>query len=218
MEQCLQSGVIWSSWWPTLSTWTSWVTIVGVILAFVAFVKPRFQNWLIRRAFYFVRSFAREMIIRDNDPLDGFWENIRFKWQLKKLRVFGKLSPMEYRLSIVSLVEIVDEELENNSKDGTYTPNPDTNATIMEIAAYYQSKIKKKKDRELLRQHKGIRCTGGCGTKYGKRHKNQGFLGKGVKNSGWLYCDESCTPESRVDHYCGMCQRDREWQDILGTS
>lgn len=206
------------AWWPALSTWTSWITIVGVALAFVALIKPRYQNWIISRSFYFSKCFAREMVIRDNIPLNGHWENMKFKWQIKKLRIFAKLSPMNYRLSFAMLVDVIDEELKNNSKGGIYTPKPDTNATIMEIAAYYEFKTTKKKEKELLRQHKGIRCAGGCGTKYGKRHKNQGFLGKGVNNSGWLYCDESCTPESRIDHYCGMCQKEREQQQTLSPS
>lgn len=218
MKYFLEAGVIWSTWWPVLSTWASWVTIVGVVLAFVVFVKPRFQSWIIRRSFYFFKCFAREMVIRDNMPLDGHWENIKFRCQVKKLRIFGKLSPMEYRLSIASLVDIIEKELKDNSTNGIYTPKPDTNATIMEIAAYYDFKTTKKKEKELLHQHKGIRCAGGCGTKYGRRHKRQGFLGGGVNNSGWQECDESCTPESRIDHYCGMCQREREWQQILDTS
>ena len=206
------------SWWPALSTWTSWITIVGVIVAVVAFCKPRFQHWVIRRAFHFFDNFVKEAVIRGDSPLNGWREKLRFKSQVWKLRVFGKLSPMELRLSFASLFDIVHKELKTNSVNGIYRPPPDTNPTIMEIAGYYQYKKRRKQEKEVLRQHRGIRCSGDCGTKYGKRHKKQGFLGDGVKNTGWQICEEACTPESKTEHYCGMCERKRERQRTLDTS
>ena len=204
-------------WWPVLSTWTSWITIVGVVIAVVTFCKPRFQMWVIRRAFHFSKRFAREMVIRGDLPLEGSMEKWKFNGQVWKLKIFGKLSPMELRLSFASLFAIVDEELKSNSIGDNYAPRPGTNPTIMEIAGYHHYRNKKEQEKESLRQHKGILCSGGCGTRYGKRHKKQGFLEEGVRNTGGSICNGVCTPESRIDHYCGMCKQERERQSILGT-
>ena len=89
----------------------------------------------------------------------------------------------------------------------------------VEIAAYINYKEKTTRDRDLMRRHKGVRCAGGCGTKYGKKRKDHDFAGGGgVKDSGGWYCETraSCILKATGDHYCGMCTEER--MDSSGSS
>ena len=145
-------------------------------------------------------------------------KKMRLWFQKLRHNATMRLVPIVYRASLLQLQKTVDDELKNNTAAGMYFPNPNANPLYVEIAAYIHYKEKTTKDRNLMRRHKGVRCAGGCGTKYGKKRKDHDFAGGGgVNGSGGWFCAwasacgtrGSCIPEATGDHYCGMCSHER---------
>ena len=69
--------------------------------------------------------------------------------------------------------------------------------------------------RATLRSHRGVRCSGGCGTKFGKRRNDHNFSG-GPDIDRWLHgwrCPDrgACRGDNTADvgHLCGMCSHER---------
>lgn len=203
---------------PALSTWVSYITIFGVILAVVALTKNKVQNWATRRAVLQLEFWAWQHI--PVSPANSVTRTTRVRLKLQQLchNATLRLVPIQYRASLYSLQRKVDEELKTNNAAGGYFPSPDSNPLYVEIAAYIAHKERKARDKDLLRRHRGVRCAGGCGTKYGKKRKDHDFAGGGgVKGSGGWFCEwigphgltGSCIPVSTGAHYCGMCHPKR---------
>ena len=200
--------------WPALSTWVAYTTIFGVILALLALTRSRIQNWATRLAVYQLKFWAWEHI--PVGPPIAVTRRQRMCLRIQQLchSATLRLVPVVYRVSLFQLEETVDEEIKKNTVDGIYFPSPDSNPLYVEMAAYINHKFKTTRDRDLMRRHKGVRCAGGCGTKYGKKRKDHHLGGGGgVKDSGGWYCawisadgtGGSCIPSATGDHYCGMC-------------
>ena len=73
----------------------------------------------------------------------------------------------------------------------------------------------KRRVRRLKRMHKGLMCSGGCGTRYGGRRHDHNFVGGSGIAGGW-YCPttESCSTAPTGKHCCGMCileERHPDW-------
>lgn len=203
---------------PALSTWVSYITIFGVILAVVALTKNTIQNWATRRAVYQFKFWSWQHIPVSPASFVTRRRKVRLWFQRLRFRTTMLLVPIQYRASLIQLGQTVDEELKRNTAAGIYFPSPDANPLYVEIAAYIRHKEEKAKGRDLMRSHRGVRCAGGCGTKYGKKRKDHDFAGGGgVKNSGGWPCgcinsisgEGSCIPEATGDHYCGMCRKER---------
>ena len=204
--------------WPALSTWVAYTTIFGVVLALLALSRSRIQNWATRRVVYQLKFWAWQHI--PVSPASAVTRRKKMRLWFQQLRHDATMGlvPIVYRASLIQLEEIVDEELKKNTTAGTYFPNPDSNPLYVEIAAYIHYKEKTTRSRDLMRRHKGVRCAGGCGTKYGKKRKDHDFSGGGgVKDSGGWRCEwigkhgtrGSCIPKATGDHYCGMCSEER---------
>ena len=61
--------------------------------------------------------------------------------------------------------------------------------------------------------------TGGCGTRFGKRHPDHNFSGIGGIEGGW-FCEssDSCRDKPTGDHYCGMCTMERRTAGAVQAS
>ena len=204
--------------WPALSTWVAYTTIFGVVLALLALTRSRIQNWATRRAVYQLKFWAWQHTPVSPASAVTRRTKMRLWCQQRCHNATLRLVPIVYRASLVRLQEVVDEELKNNPAAGIYFPSPNSNPLYVEIAAYIHYKQKAEAERDLMRRHKGVRCAGGCGTKYGKNRKDHDFSGGGgVKDSGGWFCEwigaygtgGSCIPRATGDHYCGMCSQDR---------
>lgn len=203
---------------PALSTWASYITIFGVVLAVVALTKNKIQNWATRRAVYQLKFWWWQHIPVSPASAVTRQRKVRLWFQRLRHRTTMLLVPILYRASLHHLEQTVDEELKRNTAAGIYFPNPDANPLYVEIAAYIHDKEEKAKDGDLMRSHRGVRCAGGCGTKYGKKRKDHDFASSGgVRNSGGWHCgwinpisgEGSCIPKATGDHYCGMCRKER---------
>ena len=203
---------------PALSTWVAYITIIGVILALFALTRSRIQNWATSRAVYQLKFWAWQH--PPVSPASAVTRRRKVHLWLQQLchSATMRLVPILYRASLYQLQMTVDEELKNNTAAGIYFPSPDGNPLYVEIAAYIHYKEKTARERDLMRKHKGVRCAGGCGTKYGKKRRDHDFVGGGgVKDSGGWHCESnnayrtrgSCIPKSTGDHYCGMCSQER---------
>ena len=63
-------------------------------------------------------------------------------------------------------------------------------------------------ERERARVHRGVRCAGGCGTRFGKRRQDHDFLGGEGIHGGWICPTTPCHGRRTGDHYCGMCREE----------
>lgn len=191
--------------WPAFSTWVACTTIFGVILALFAFFRSRIQNWATRRAVYNLKFWPWQHT-PVSPPASAVTRRTKMGVWFQQLchNATLRLVPVVYRASLYKLQTTVADELEKNTQAGKYFPRPDSNPLYVEIAAYIKHKEKTTRDRNLMRIHKGVRCAGGCGTKYGKKRKDHEFVpGGGVKGSGGWFCARtsacgtrgSCVPE-----------------------
>ena len=96
---------------PALSTWVSYITIVGVIIAVVALTKNRIQNWATRRAVFQLEFWAWQHI--PVSPASSVTKRTKVHLRLQQLchNVTLRLVPIQYRVSLYSLQRKVDEEL-----------------------------------------------------------------------------------------------------------
>ena len=198
---------------------SSAVTMMGVFVALLSVAWPRLQVVATRRlVFYLMRKSWRHMLFY---PTSRAKRSMRMRlWYERGTHsLTAKLVPLHYRLSLISLSEEVEKELRANCLSDTYFPHPESNPLYVEIAGYIHYKDKKDRDKSNMKRHKGVVCAGGCGTKYGKKRKDHSFSGGGgVRDSGGWRCEwintatgeGSCFPKSTGDHYCGMCQMERE--------
>lgn len=87
---------------------------------------------------------------------------------------------------------------------------PALDPLILESVAVTLSRRHKHRTQKLKRIHRGMRCAGGCDTRYGKRRHDHNFSGGGGLNGGWLCPDNhSCRTKPTGDHFCGMCDGER---------
>ncbi len=200
--------------WPALSTWVAYTTIFGVVLALLALSRSRIQNWATRRAVYQLKFWPWQHTPVSPASAVPRCKKMRLWFEQLCRNATMRLVPIVYRASLYQLQTTVAHELEENTRADIYFPSPDSNPLYVEIAAYIKHKETTTRDRNLMRIHKGVRCAGGCGTKYGKKRKDHEFVpGGGVKGSGGWFCAwtnacgtrGSCVPEVTGDHYCGMC-------------
>ena len=201
----------------TLSTWTSWVTIIGVGLALRVIAWPRMQMWATRRVvFRLVTSWPLTLLI----PRFMMTRGLRLQQSLIKrfvIPVQVRLMPLHYRMSLVKLVEQVKGELKENTVAGSYLSSPESDRDLIHFAAYVHYKEKSREKKELKHRHRGVRCAGGCKTRYGKKNKaDKAFGGAGIANDGGWFCPSvsadgssgSCIPKATGDHHCGKCTRE----------
>ena len=196
----------------------SYITIMGVILALVALTRGRIQNWATRRAVYQLEFWSWQHIPVSPASAVTRRRKVKLWFQRLRNRATMLLVPILYRASLYQLQRTVDEELKRNTAAGIYFPSPDSNPLYVEIAAYIHHKKERAEDRHMMRTHRGVRCAGGCGTKYGRKRKDHDFAGGGgVRNSGGWHCEwinpvsgeKSCVPEVTGHHFCGMCRKER---------
>ena len=70
-----------------------------------------------------------------------------------------------------------------------------------------REKNKRLQERSRIRKHRGLRCSGECGTRFGKRRHDHSFIGGGGIEGGWRCpSTKSCEDRSTGNHYCGMCE------------
>ena len=87
--------------------------------------------------------------------------------------------------------------------------NPPFEPLIQESVLVILERRKKRQRSRLQRTDKRVRCAA-CRIGYGKRRKDHNFSGGGGIGGGW-HCPRStsCREKSAGDHYCGMCNYER---------
>ena len=203
-----------------LSTWTAWVTMIGVGLALYVIVWPRVGMWATR---YSVFKINKTLDLLDPMPNATWYQKAIRGLKLTIVNVRSLFVPLRYRLALYRLAQIVGQEMEDATDDNYYDPTPGCHPTVAEITAYVFYKMKRNRERQLMRIHKNVRCASPeCNVKYGRKRKDHGFpTGEGVRNSGGWYCEtddpngrrEYCFPTATGNHYCGMCLRERQAAD-----
>ena len=194
-----------------LSTWTSWITIVGVSLALYVIVWPRVQHLAIRRAVLYFDHW-RSLL---NPAPRARWYKHWYKQLWRGLRIV----PVEIHFRVIPnnvtldrLVETVNREVANVKTENFYVPSEECDADDAQVAAYVFYRLKRALDEQLMRRHRGLRCSGGCNTKYGNKRRDHDFVtADGVRRSGGWLCEtlEACSEEVTGDHFCGMCLREQ---------
>lgn len=195
-----------------LSTWTSWVTLIGVGLALYVIVWP---VWRLRATkavvfrFYSTR-WRKPQLPRPGPPWYRRLRGILSKFILAPLQ--ERLTPPHYRHSVTELAELVDRRLGRNASAESDEPSLGSDTELIAIARFVSSKRRRLAHKDLRRSHKDVLCAGGCNTEYGeKRQTNFYTSGEGTGPNGWMCLgDEArgsteCYPKAVGKHFCGMC-------------
>ena len=95
-----------------------------------------------------------------------------------------------------------------------FTASAPTGCHPVVAIAVDASKKKKRRlhKRRRMRKHRGLRCSGECGTRFGKRRHDHSFIGGGGIEGWRCPSTNSCEDRPTGNHYCGMCE-----QEALGT-
>ena len=144
---------------PALSTWVAYTTIVGVFLALFALTRTRIQNWATCRAVYHCKFWTAPHVLAAARPATTVQRRTKLRlWvQRRRHNATMRLVPIVYRVSLLRLVEAVDDELRCNTLSGSYFPSPDSNSLYVEVAAYINHKKSVSNRRSLTRRHRGVR-------------------------------------------------------------
>ncbi len=100
------------------------------------------------------------------------------------------------------------------------SPLPGVDPLVVEAVSLSRDRRELRRIRRLKRVHRGVRCAGGCGTKYGERRSDHKFSGGGGNERGW-FCPtsaDSCVDRQKAtgDHFCGMCLKPESTDGLPG--
>lgn len=195
--------------------WAVFFAVIAILVALIPITWPSVQRWATKMCVYYkVTTDVR----RHTSGLIPWYTHIRLALMWMPIEYIRLLMKPHHRIAFEKLVEAVMEEKSQSTELDEYAPDPDGNPLYIEIAAYLHIHERWRIRRLQYRRHRGVRCSGGCGTKYGKRRKDHDFSGGGgIDLSGGWFChsleknalDERCDPKATGDHYCGMCTKER---------
>lgn len=180
--------------------------------------KPRVNRWSVLRFLH--AAYAIELSdIMSNEQARRLRLTRRLRrWSRARCFVwYQRLMTMAQRVKAVQLQEAF--ESARSKMVGTWAPDDvefsehlteDERGIVLEAAAVSRMREERQWHRRVRRIHKGVRCAGGCGTRFGKRRHDHDFSGGGGIEGGW-HCESSrsCLDKPIGDHYCGMCTMER---------
>ena len=208
-----------------LSTWTSWVTIIGLGLALYVIVWPVLRLRATKGvAFRFYSAWwCNPQLPRSGPAWYGSLRRILSRFILAPLQEL--LTPTHYRISVTGLAELVQTEMGRNAAAGTYEPSLGTDRDLVAITRFVYSKRTRLEVKDLMRCHKGVICAGGCNTEYGKERYKHVHTSRGVGGpAGWICLlveageSRECYPKAVGKHLCGTCRVDSYFATTEGDS
>ena len=165
----------------------SLAAVLALFILIYVTAKPAINRWAMIR-FLGVHSQV--------DPDDSFSSERAF-------RLVQLLMTREQRNSHLTMIHQL-HQVRNLADKNLMTAKCDP--VIVEAILSSKRRRKSREDRPRGRVHKGLKCSAGCGTRFGKRRSDQDFYGGSGIEGGW-FCPSSvsCEREPTGDHYCGMC-------------
>ena len=197
----------------TLGDIGSLATVVALLILVYVTAKPTVNRWAtvkFLRAYYEASMDDFLTSPPDNLPLK---RRIALKRRRFFYRLYQHLMTKAHRINHLRLIEacqatlqVPDEMLAFNAPNLLRDYTRTDRELVIEAAVLSRNRQKKLRERRRRRDHKGVICAGGCGTRYGKRRRDHNFVGGGGIEGGW-FCpsNESCRIKPTGKHYCGMC-------------
>ena len=194
--------------------WEIAVNLASLLsLAILAYVvsKPRVNRWAAVKC---LRSF-HEMTLDDLRAREQLrhlpWRRrVRQVWSRIVFPAVQRLMTREDRIRIQVLIGQLDRVEEHLTS--RFAPPSGCDPLAVEAVYLSMRRSEKWRIRTLKRDHRGVLCAGGCGTRYGKRRSDHSLSGGGIA-SGWKCATNPC-PDTSAPHYCGMCLWDMHWPGV----
>lgn len=184
-----------------------------VILAYV-FTKPRVNQWA---AVKLLRSFHEmtfdDLLTREQLQTLPLRRRVCQAWRRWiMIPLVHRLMTRHDRVRKMDLIGELTRVREHMTS--AHAPPPGCDRLTAEAVYLAMRRSEKRKMRELKRDHRGVRCAGGCGTRYGKRRRDHSISGGAGIESGWLCPASPCIQDPSAPHYCGMCWWEKRFSAI----
>lgn len=178
--------------------------------------KPVINKWAVTRGLvYYAELEPLELFTEEQArllPWRRRWMHFRRRW---RFQVVQRLMPRLDRFLLLDRWNSCERALKIGGSDSLIKitslakANPPFDPLIQESVLVIVERRKKRQRSRLQRTHKRVRCAA-CGIGYGKRRKDHNFSGGGGIEGGW-HCPSStsCRERSTGDHFCGMCDNER---------
>ncbi|WP_423923760.1 hypothetical protein [Candidatus Poriferisodalis sp.] len=198
----------------------------GVSLLILVYIqaRPRVNRWALTRFLHATVAYELRDRLTNEQTRDLTWRHRLRRWRRNQMfEGYQRLMTMSQRVKARQLESAF---MSARSKlVGTWAPDdlvlPDhlteeERSMLLEAAAVSRMREERHRLRRLMRARKGVRCAGGCGTRYGKRHRDHDFHGGGGIEGGWRCSSkDSCRTKATGDHFCGMCALKDKWEDAV---
>ena len=191
---------------------------ISLLMLLYLQAKPLVNRWATRRFLHATYAAEVHDLLTPGQARRLSWKpRLRHRWRGRRYGCLQRLMTLAQRVKMHQFIEAFNTArsrmLDEWAPDDVEFPQnltEEDQRIILEAAAVSRHLEDRRHLRHRMRRHRGVRCAGGCGTRFGKRHPDHNFSGFGGIEGGW-FCEsnESCRDKPTGDHYCGMCTLDR---------
>ena len=180
-------------------------TVVALLILAYVHAKPAINRWATVKLLRIHCEAHPEDLLAREQAREPPWPRWLRRWRRNRMyRLVQRLMTRAHRIAQHELLEQL-RVAYDRSEFSPVPPNCDPLA--VEAAAIAKHDWNRRQARRRARIHRKVVCTGGCGTKYGKRRRDHNFFGGSGIEGGW-FCptDISCLHKPTGEHYCGKCE------------
>ena len=187
---------------------------VSLLILLYLQAKPLVNRWATRRFLHTTYTLEWDDLLAPEQARRLPWkQRLRHRRRSWGHRCYRRLMTLVQRVKAHQLIDAFDAA--RSRMVDAWVPQDlefprhlteDDRGIILEAAAISREREQK----QWMRRHRGVRCSGGCGTRFGKRRSDHNFDAGGVIEGGWR-CDssDSCREQPTGDHYYGMCTEEQ---------
>lgn len=210
-----------------VSATTAWDVLGGIggiaagaslLLLLYLQAKPRVNRWALVRFLHATYAIeAHDLLTNEQASSLPLKHRLR-RWRRRRgFWLYQRLMTMIQRVKAPKLQDAFEsarfDMYETWAPDYVDFPEhltEDERCIALEAAAVSTMREERHRHKQRMRIHKGLRCAGGCGTRFGKRRPDHNFSGGDGIEGGW-FCESSrsCRDKPSGDHFCGMCTLER---------
>ena len=170
---------------------------ISLLLLLYIQTKPLVNRWATRRFLHATYTLEWYDLLTPEQARRLRWkQRLRHRRRRWGYRCYRRLMTLVQRVKAHQFIDAF--ETARSRMMDTWAPNDlefprhlteEDRGIILEAAAISQ----RLEQKQRMRRHRGVRCAGGCGTRFGKRRADHDFGGGGGIEGGW-YCEsqDSC--------------------------
>ena len=223
--EALSAAVAATTTWDVLGGIGGLAAGLSLLILLYLQAQPLVNRWAICRFLHAVNMLdASELVTNEQARRLPLKQRIRRRWREGAMRCYRGLTTKVQRVRVFGLA--VAFFAARAQFEGTWAPKDikfphplmaGEREIVLEAAARSKAREKRRRRRTLKRSHRGIRCSGGCGTLFGKRRSDHSFfcdIDDGIEGGWHCPSDLSCSDQPTGEHYCGMCTVERRSEAV----